>query len=163
MRCAILKLASEPPIGLVRLLSLAMQETTDRRLSDHPPPTASSTRAQNEMPAWGALRGCAEERVLARLDKGENPGEDRGIRRGAEPKGTGDGEVPSFLAAAGARGTQTSAGRREEVGRIGRVWIRVAIVVDEVPRDQEARLFQDSGQVDPVIGGRMNHGLDCGE
>ena len=98
----------------------------------------------------GALRGSTEERVLARLNRGENVGDGRGIReRGAEPKGTGDGEVPGFLAAAGAPRDPDVSWAPRGGGRIGLVWIRGAIVVDRVPRDQEARLFQDSGQVGP--------------
>ena len=51
MRCAILKLASERLTGEQRLLSLAIQQTTDWRASDQPPPTASMTKEQKEMPA----------------------------------------------------------------------------------------------------------------
>ena len=51
MRCAILKLASEPLTGLDRLPSLAIQETTDRRLSDHPPPSCAD-EVTRDQEAW---------------------------------------------------------------------------------------------------------------
>ena len=127
MRCAILKLASEPPLGLVRLLSPAIQETTDMSLSD---PLAQV----------GALGGCIEERVLARLDRGENAGEGRGIwERGAEPEGTGDGEVPGFLAAAGTPRDPDVSWATRGCGRIGQVWIQRVFP----PSNQQ----QNTGQV----------------
>ena len=52
MRCEILKLASVPSTGPDRLLSLAIQATTERRALDHPPPTASRTSEKKVMPAW---------------------------------------------------------------------------------------------------------------
>ena len=39
-------------MGPERLLSLAIHATTERRASDHPPPTASRTSGQKVMPAW---------------------------------------------------------------------------------------------------------------
>ena len=44
MRCAILKLVSEGLVEEWRLLSLAIQDTTARSASDHPPPD----RLENE-------------------------------------------------------------------------------------------------------------------
>ena len=83
MHCAILKLASEPLIGLDRLLSLVIQETTDRRLSDHPPPTASRTRGQKVTPAWVHWEAILtlglpdDERRRRRDQAGPDPGGDR--------------------------------------------------------------------------------------
>ena len=51
MRCAILKLASEPSMGPDRLLSLAIHATTERTASDHPPPTVSRIKGPKVMPA----------------------------------------------------------------------------------------------------------------
>ena len=117
MRCAILKLALETPIGLVLLLSLAIQETTERRLSDHPSRTAASrTRGQNEMPAWvhreavprnEFLRDSTEAKMLARS---EGSGREEPSRRALEMEKSQASWPPL-----GPRGTQTSAGRREEV------------------------------------------------
>ena len=103
MRCAILKLASEPSVGPDRLVSLAKSVG---------PPTSHSLQDQwAESEAWlGAVSGRIEERVFAGLSTG------RGVTEGGtHTKGAGDGEVPRLLASAGARGTQTSAGRREAV------------------------------------------------
>ena len=154
MRCAILKLTSKPPIGLVRLLSLAIQETTDRRLSDQP--TSYSPRVQEGRTK--CQLGCTERQY-----RGTSSCETQQRRkccrgpRDPEPKGTGDGEVAGFLASAGApRDSDVSLAPRGG-GRVGRVWIREAIDDDSVPRDQEARLSQDTGQVGPVISRRMNH------
>ena len=61
MRCAILKLASEPSMGPDRLLSLAIHATTERRASDHPPPTASKITGQKVMPALVHCEGRADE------------------------------------------------------------------------------------------------------
>ena len=54
-------------------------------------------------------------------------------------------------------GTQTSAGRREEMEGSGGSGLLRAIVVRGVPRDQEAWLFQDSGKVGPIVGCRVDN------
>ena len=42
-------------------------------------------------------------------------------------------------------------------GGVRRVWIRMAVVVNRVPRDKGPWLFQDFRKIGPVIGSRTNH------
>ena len=72
----------------VRLLLLAIHATTERRASDHPPPTASRTR----------LCGRIEECVFARLNRSKDASSGRGISEGAtHAKSAGDGKIPCLL------------------------------------------------------------------
>ena len=48
----------------LRLLSLAIHDTTERRASDHPPPTASITRGQKLMPAREHCEAVSRKTLL---------------------------------------------------------------------------------------------------
>ena len=101
MRCAILVQASDPSAGPDRLVSLAIHATTERRASDHPPPTASSTSGQKVKPAWVLWAVFKEERVFAGLNRSKDTNNGRGVSEGGtHTKVAGDGRVPRLLASA---------------------------------------------------------------
>ena len=74
----ILKRASEQWTWLDRLLSLAIQATTDQRASDHPPPTASSTSGQKVMFAWAQWEDVLRNEFFRDSTEGKTFAKDAG-------------------------------------------------------------------------------------
>ena len=148
MRCAILKLASEPSVGPDRLVSLAINATTERRASEHPPPTASRTSGQKVRPAWVHLAAAWRNVFLRDSTEAKTPAMAVGsARAGPIRKALVMEESHASWPPLGPRGTQTSARRRDAVPGSRGVRVRGAVIVDGILWNQEARLFQNSARL----------------
>ena len=110
-------------MGPDRLLSLAIHATTDRRASDHPPPTASRTKGQKVMPALVHCKAVSRNAFFRDSTEAKIPAVDVGSGRAGPNLKAFDGEIPCLLSPTRASWDPDIGRPTRNIGGIGRVMI----------------------------------------
>ena len=136
-------------------LSRSRQQQTEEHRTNHQPPPRESKGRGRSLP-WCTVRPCQGKRSSETPQKRDSGSRGRTREGGTQFKGAGDGEVPSLRPTTRPPRDPDVSWSTRGSGKIRRVRVRRAIVVNGVTRDEKAGFFQNRSKVISIIRSRMD-------